>query len=51
MIWIVMFGLGLGILGATGREIAAYGLDGLSLFWIIMGVVLIYYGGRESLGR
>ena len=48
---ICAFGLGWGVLGATGQDLTHYGLDGLNLLLLTVGVLLVYLGGKEALGR
>jgi len=47
---VILFGLGLGVLGATGQDIAAFGLDGLNLLLLTVGILLVYFGGKRVLG-
>lgn len=47
----IAFGLGWGVLGATSQDLAAFGLDGLNLLLLTVGVLLVYFGGKEALGR
>lgn len=46
----ILFGLGWGVLVATAQDIAAFGLDGLSLLLLTVGVLLVYFGGKRVLG-